>query len=509
MPAVTLVKSIPSPQAGDLRKAPDFCLESATLPPAPDSPPHQGRWTLWGSNPTAMVTGKFRDEVWQISLTTWRDPQGAWHDPPQTKTWQQDPFKALGELQKIYQTEICESGPLPPFCGGLVGYFGYETALAVEELPHQGDDNSGLPDLAFMVIDNLITQDRETGQTFFIATGRGSTTALATAEAHTLLKSPPSTGLENWRAPTYQPSAGPPVGNLDGVQSQFTREEYCAAVEKCRQAILEGRVFEVCLTQQLTMDFTGDPWDLYHALRSINPAPFAAFLNFPGFAVVSASPERFLQLTPDRLAESRPIKGTAPRGSDQASDAHWKDFLVSSAKDRAENIMIVDLVRNDLGRVCEIGSVEVPELCLLESYPTVHQLVSTIRGKLAAGYDALDLVRACFPGGSMTGAPKIEAMKLIAEIEQSTRGIYSGALGFLDRRGNMDLAIVIRSIVCSRGKAWLGTGGAVTADSDPAAEYAETLTKAKALVEAVRILQVGDGHIHGRPHCPKPHLKRA
>ena len=274
--------------------------------------------------------------------------------------------------------------------------------------------------------------------------------------------------------------------SLDGVTAQFTREEYCAAVEHCREAILAGRIFEVCLTQQMSMQFAGSPWDLYRTLGEINPAPYAACLDLPGFAVVSASPERFLKLNGDRVAESRPIKGTAPRGTDPEADAALRDGLASSSKDRAENVMIVDLVRNDLGRVCETGSVKVPELCVLESYPTVHQLVSTIRGRLAPERDALDLVRACFPGGSMTGAPKVEAMKLIDEVEHTTRGVYAGSLGYLDRRGTMDLAIVIRTLLCKDGRAWLGTGGAITADSDPGAEYDETLAKARALIQAVR-----------------------
>jgi anthranilate/para-aminobenzoate synthase component I len=209
------------------------------------------------------------------------------------------------------------------------------------------------------------------------------------------------------------------------------------------------------------------------------------WLDLPGHQVVSASPERFLSLTADGLVESRPIKGTAPRGADADADAAAAAALADSAKDRAENVMIVDLVRNDLGRVCETGSVTAPEICAVESYATVHQLVSTVRGRLRPDRDAFDLVAACFPGGSMTGAPKIAAMGIAGALEPYRRGVYSGAIGYLDRGGAMDLSIVIRSIVCADGRATLGVGGAVTADSDPGAEYDESLDKAAALLDAL------------------------
>ena len=244
-------------------------------------------------------------------------------------------------------------------------------------------------------------------------------------------------------------------------------------------------MFEVCLTHRLEADLPAPPWHLYEVLRAGNPAPFAAYIDAAGAQVVSASPERFLRLDRDRLAESRPIKGTRPRGADPAADARLRAELAASDKDRAENLMIVDLVRSDLGRVCETGSVRVPELLAVESYATVHQLVSTVQGRLREGLDAFDLVRACFPGGSMTGAPKIAAMGIIDAIEPVARGVYSGAVGYLDRGGAMDLSIVIRTLVCSGGRATCGVGGAVTADSDPDAEYDESMDKARALLEAL------------------------
>jgi aminodeoxychorismate synthase component I len=256
-------------------------------------------------------------------------------------------------------------------------------------------------------------------------------------------------------------------------------------VEQCRQHILAGDVFEVCLTHRMHTEFGGDPWNLYRRLRESTPAPFAAYLQFGDFQILSASPERFLKLDEDRVAESRPIKGTRPRGTDPAQDAQLREDLATNEKDRAENLMIVDLVRSDLGRVAEIGSVEVPELMVVEEYATVFQLVSTVAARLRPECDALDLVKACYPGGSMTGAPKIRAMEIIDSLEPVQRGVFSGAIGYLDRSGIMDLSIVIRTIVCQDGRAHFGVGGAVTADSSPLAEYQETLDKARALARAL------------------------
>ena len=219
-------------------------------------------------------------------------------------------------------------------------------------------------------------------------------------------------------------------------------------------------------------------------MRRVNPAPFAAYLKFPEAQVISSSPERFLRLGPDRMAESRPIKGTRPRGATQADDEAIHGELVASPKDRAENMMIVDLVRSDLGRVCKFGTVDVPELTVVEPYATVFQLVSTVRGELDDNRDALDLVRAAFPGGSMTGAPKIEAMKIIDELEPVKRGVYAGAIGYIDFAGTMDLAIAIRLFVAAGGRCYFSVGGAVVADSIPRSEYHETLDKAWALVAA-------------------------
>ena len=482
-----------------------------------------GRFSFLGGRPSALLTARRipgPDLQMNLTLTTWRPASGMPLAQASVREWVGDPFTALRELESAYRPDPGdEIPPGPPFRSGLVGFFGYEFGHAVEHLPDTGVDDLQLPDLAFMAVDEVLCHDHQTGETSLAIIDRGDADArvsqwralISACEAdadgpgtggHTphfpgrledagarMAEAPGSRAgrSQGWRRPAT-PEMGGTAAGPPPVRAHFTRDEYCAAVQKCRDHIRAGDIFEVCLTHRLEMDLPGDPWRLYGILRTINPAPFASWLRLPGFQVVSASPERFLSLDGNRGAESRPIKGTRPRGANPAADARLRDELARSAKDRAENVMIVDLVRNDLGRVAEIGSVEVPELQAIEEYATVFQMVSTVRARLRRDRDAFDLVRACFPGGSMTGAPKIEAMKIIDAIEPVKRGVYAGAIGYFDHGGAMDLSIVIRAIVCREGRATFGVGGAVVADSDPAAEYQETLDKARALITAVGMM---------------------
>ena len=274
------------------------------------------------------------------------------------------------------------------------------------------------------------------------------------------------------------------------LKAHFDEAGYCQAVTTIKEHIFAGDIFEACLTHRLESPLEGgNPWDLYEELRSVNPAPFACYLNFPEAQVVSASPERFLSLDNNRIAESRPMKGTRPRGTSSEEDERLRQELLHSIKDRAENVMIVDLVRNDFGRVCKFHTVDVPELMIIEPYATVFQMVSTIRGELKADVSGLDLIKACFPGGSMTGAPKIEAMKIIDRLEPVKRGIYSGSIGYLDFSGPLDFNMVIRSFVVKDKRCYYNVGGAIVADSDPREEYAETMDKARALKTALTNLK--------------------
>ncbi|MEC7500375.1 MAG: aminodeoxychorismate synthase component I, partial [Planctomycetota bacterium] len=269
-------------------------------------------------------------------------------------------------------------------------------------------------------------------------------------------------------------------------QSIFDETGYCDAVRTIRQHIEAGDIYQACMTQKFESDWENhDPWHLYRELRAHNPAPFACFLQTPSFQIVSASPERYLSVDRSGWAESRPIKGTRPRGDNPQHDAALRKELAESDKDQAENVMIVDLVRNDFGRVCRFGSIDVSRLMQIETYATVFQMVSTVRGQLAADRDAIDLIRATFPGGSMTGAPKIEAMKILNSLEPVCRGIYSGGIGYLDYAGAMDMNMVIRSLIIEGDQVSYHAGGGVVADSSPAAEYQESLDKVVALQTAL------------------------
>src|ERR671923_1173075 len=263
------------------------------------------------------------------------------------------------------------------------------------------------------------------------------------------------------------------------------RDAYLANIAACLNEIFEGETYEVCLTTELHSAGRIDPLGAYRALRVRNPAPHAALLRLGDVSVLSSSPERFLRVDRERIVESKPIKGTAPRAAHPVEDAYRAAALRADDKNRAENLMIVDLVRNDLGRVCALGSVEVPALMAVETYATVHQLVTTVRGRLRDDASAIDCIRAAFPGGSMTGAPKLRTMEIIDRLEGGPRGVYSGVLGFLSVNGTADLSIVIRTLVASRHGLQIGSGGAIVAASDPDAEHDEMLLKARALLEAV------------------------
>jgi para-aminobenzoate synthetase component 1 len=267
------------------------------------------------------------------------------------------------------------------------------------------------------------------------------------------------------------------------LRSSFTRADYLAAVEKVRQYIFAGDIFQANLSQRFEATTDESAWSFYVRLRQRNAAPFAAFLDFPEVVVVSASPERFLRVDANGHAETRPIKGTRPRGYGPEHDAALGQALAESAKDRAENLMIVDLMRNDLSRVCAPGSVHVSELFSLEHYATVHHLVSTVVGDLSPGTDSIDLVRAAFPGGSITGAPKLRAMEIIAELEPSRRGVYCGSIGYWSVTGELDTSIAIRTAVLQDGRIYFSAGGGIVADSSPEHEYLETLDKARAMID--------------------------
>jgi aminodeoxychorismate synthase component I len=385
------------------------------------------------------------------------------------------------------------AGNALPLLAGAVGYLGYETGQMLERLPNVARPGVGMPDIALFFHDWVLGRCRRTGRSFLSVLGRSAdpaeahASAIATRERLVALLRAFEEQEERAaavRAARHAPASLAPSRSAS-CQPRTSRADYLASIARSKAHIACGDVFEVCLTHRLDAPFDGDPFTLWRELRRASPAPFAAFLDLPEGAIVSSSPERFLALDAARTAESRPIKGTRPRGATPEEDAAHAADLAASPKDRAENAMIVDLVRNDLGRVCRFGSVAAPELFVVERYATVHQLVSTVRGELDPAHDAVDLVRACFPPGSMTGAPKIEAMTLLEALEPTERGVYAGALGWLDFSGTLDLSVVIRTIVVKDGWAHVHVGGAIVADSDPPSEYDETMHKARAMLEAL------------------------
>lgn len=368
---------------------------------------------------------------------------------------------------------------LPPFQGGIAGYLGYDWGAALERVVPPAADRftPRMPDVVLALYDWVIAWDHLEGRAWIVSTGigAGAQERLVWVQRRLDAPRPPSTAL-------HRP---PPPSTA--LESNFTRAEYETAVSRIREYIAAGDVYQVNLAQRFHAPFgEGSALALYRRLRARNPAPFGAYLEFGGAAIASISPERLLRLDAmTRGAEARPIKGTRPRGSSPATDSALARELLASEKDRAENVMIVDLLRNDLGKVCRPGSVTVPTLFALESHPTVHHLVSTVTGVLADDLDAFDLLRAAFPGGSVTGAPKIRAMQIIAELERAPRGPYCGAIGYISTTGAMDFNIPIRTVVLEGGTATFHAGSGVVWDSEPRAEYQETLAKARTMIEAL------------------------
>jgi para-aminobenzoate synthetase component 1 len=429
-----------------------------------------------------------------------------------------NPFSILAGYLQTYRAEAIPD--LPPFQGGAAGLFGYDLSHHLERLPRPARDDFEISDAVLGLYDWVIAWDHHANRAWIISTGfpltdREERQRRATKTIAEILKIVDETdarwvdrfqltnrlrtateAIQSTRnlgphqesiadLPDLRPAPLFPLPGRENVFSNFDRDGYLKVVQRAIDYIHAGDCFQVNLAQRLVTPQRLSSLETYLRLREKNPSPFAAYADLGQFQIISASPELFLRVSDRGEVETRPIKGTRPRGRTEADDRANAADLLASTKDRAENVMIVDLLRNDLGRVCDFGSVRVEEVCRLETYPTVHHLVSVVRGRLPARRTALDLLQASFPGGSVTGAPKVRAMEIIAELEPHARGPYCGSLGYVSFSGAMETSILIRTMTAGRGWLQFPVGGGIVADSDPKREYEETLHKAAGMLRVL------------------------
>ncbi|MDZ8056381.1 MAG: anthranilate synthase component I [Aulosira sp. ZfuVER01] len=410
-----------------------------------------------------------------------------------------DPFTALAKCLEPYHP--VKLPQLPPGIGGLFGFWGYELIHWIEpRVPIYPQDERNIPDGLWMQVDHLLIFDQVKRKIWAIAYAdlRDPQVDLQAAYQQacdrvtqmvsklSLPLSPEKTIFE-WTPPGNKKAAA------EEYSSNFTRPEFCASVEKAKKYIKAGDIFQVVISQRLSTKYTGDPFLLYRSLRQINPSPYMAYFNFQDWQIIGSSPEVMVKAERDRddetIATVRPIAGTRPRGKTSKEDAALAEDLLQDPKEVAEHVMLVDLGRNDLGRVCQNGSVRVDELMVVERYSHVMHIVSNVVGKLAPNKTAWDLLKACFPAGTVSGAPKIRAMEIIHELEPSRRGVYSGVYGYYDFEGQLNSAIAIRTMVVNDRTVTVQAGAGLVADSEPEKEYEETLNKARGLLEAIRCLR--------------------
>jgi anthranilate synthase component 1 len=411
-----------------------------------------------------------------------------------------DPFTALAKCLAPYQPVHLPQ--LPSGIGGLFGFWGYELIRWIEpRVPVYTADDGTIPDGLWMQVDHLLIFDQVKRKVFAIAYAdlrdpnldlqvayeKAGERANQMIHKLSLPISHQSTKL-NWTPPGTQPKAG-----IEAYNSNFTRSEFCASVEKAKKYIKAGDIFQVVISQRLSTEYTADPFALYRSLRQINPSPYMAYFNFNDWQIIGSSPEVMVKAEKDPegglIATVRPIAGTRPRGKTLPEDLALAEDLLQDPKERAEHVMLVDLGRNDLGRVCQSGTVKVDELMVIERYSHVMHIVSNVIGKLAPSKTAWDLLKACFPAGTVSGAPKIRAMEIIHELEPTRRGVYSGVYGYYDFEGQLNSAIAIRTMVLHNNTLTVQAGAGLVADSDPEKEYEETLNKARGLLEAIRCLK--------------------
>ncbi len=410
-----------------------------------------GRYDILASRPEMCITT--RNQKTKIQTYS------------QSYTVLESPFTVLGELL----SKPWESIPDLPFTGGAIGFFSYDLCRYMEKIPAIAADDASVPDMVMGMYSWAVVVDHKKRRSVLVG-DRSRTRVNQDWDELIKLFASPDAGK---RYPEFRVNTP--------VTSNMTREYYRRAFGKVKKYILQGDCYQVNLAQRFVAGVEGSPWLAYRILRKINPSPFSAYMNYPELQVLSNSPEQFLSVR-EKNVKTRPIKGTRPRSSDPFRDRVLAQELADSLKDRAENLMIVDLMRNDISKNCALGSVQVPALFDVESFPNVHHMVSTITGKLPDRRSALDLLRGCFPGGSITGAPKIRSMQIIEELEPHRRGVYCGSIGYMGYDGNMDMNIAIRTILHKQQQMYFFAGGGIVQDSSADAEYQETLDKATAMM---------------------------
>jgi len=435
------------------------------------------RYSFLGSRPSVIV------KSFGTSVEITRDGK------TEKSTFTDDPLEMIKKVLFAYKPVPDPS--LPRFFGGAVGFLGYDVVRFFEELPARQKPGLDIPDIFFMITDTLVVFDNITHMIKVVSNahvkGRSAEAAYreATKKINALVRKL-KTGVKEQGARAGRA----PKAKEHLLASNFTQPQYEQAVLKAKEYIKAGDIFQVVPSQRFQTKITAEPYEIYRALRLINPSPYMYFLRCGDTTVVGASPEVMVRLEGDRI-DLRPIAGTRRRGATEEEDKALAEELLADPKERAEHIMLVDLGRNDVGRVSEPGSVNVSELMVIERYSHVMHIVSNVRGRLSGNRDAYDVIRACFPAGTVSGAPKIRAMQIIDELEPTQRGPYAGAVGYFGFSGNMDTCITIRTLVIKKGVAYIQAGGGVVADSDPPAEYQETVNKAKAMMRAVEMAEKG------------------
>jgi anthranilate synthase component 1 len=450
---------------------PAFLLESAEQG-------RLGRWSFLGFRPRAILRwsdGKLSE--WGSDAAS---ESGSGSDPDRV-TEAPDPYAAVADY--LGRFRIAEPDGLPPFAGGAVGFFGYDLVRTVEPLGEPNPDVIGLPDMALMISDVLVAFDHQRHEVTLIANAFVEDGGIEDAYARAV----ETIGelRERLREPVQAVEAAPSTGDVT-FESNMTREQFEDTVSRIIEYVYAGDAFQVVPSQRFTARTPVEAFSIYRGLRTVNPSPYMYFLDFGDFEIAGASPEPLVKVS-GRRVETRPIAGTYPRGTDEEDDRRQAERLLHDPKERAEHVMLVDLGRNDLGRVCEYGSVNVDELMVVETYSHVLHIVSQVSGRLRDGVSAMDVLRSVLPAGTLSGAPKVRAMQIIDELEPHKRGSYGGAIGYLSYTGDLDTAIHIRTVVVKDGLVHVQAGGGTVADAQPAYEYNESVNKAKAVFRAVEL----------------------